>query len=693
MNIRTVILAVITAVGCQSISAQVIPVPPESSGLQPRSTTVYLNNLDTLNNFNTEAVGVAIADNGNVLVGWEDDGEGLDDLRAVWTLLDPAGQSITPVTRITSSQAAYTGQVRSNRFLSYFRADDSATPGFTSWGPKIKANLFGSGLGMGASSYELGLEVTEFQAFDAGGDYPTVQLLADNGAPGKIVAGLTQTYALTPGGIRIADWDYLANGNVVIVAESRQQSDLVNLYGGAAAANHIIYRIVDPSGNEVSPIALASEQPVGTTMWHGVGVTENGFAIRFEKAGKATVRMFNNAGAPVTGDIDLQTLTGVAVAAGGGPGENAGFHGNGKDAYVAVNSGQHEGQRVVWVTVLEDDGNLRWSKSAVTDLTLTAQLGAADAAIEKNGEVIVVFSDVAVGNPVPLVMGCRLDPDGEPIGSTFFVSELEDPHLFQGLVLRAVSPRIALRDGLVAIAWESDNDSYTFGVDYTAVAFRLFAAYQPGTLESVGLTRLVPDTPVIVPPTNSRNNWEPYASVLGTSTFLIEGNTYAEGGTEFQRYVVALQPAAGGPMKLAEGFFGDNGQPFRAQINYSRQDGNPGRVAGDKRPGAVNFMVGGEASPHLIDAFKSDNRWNLGFNRLADGRYGTVQTFAIDPATLTQTMLSKAQDSALGRLTTGAAPGSQITRFGGDIVCLANGKFVSVVEDRSGVFTNGTATR
>ena len=409
MNIRTVILAVITAVSCQSIRAQVIPVPPESSGLQPRSTTVYINNLDTLNNFSTEAVGVAIADNGNVLVGWEDDGDGLDDLGAVWTLLDPAGQSITPITRITSSQAAYAGQVRSNRFLSYFRADGSATPGFTSWGPKIKANLFGSGLGMGATSYDLGLEVTEFQAFDAGGDYPTVQLLAGNGAPGKTVAGLTQIYTQTQGDIRIADWDYLANGNVVIVAESQQQADLVDLYGGTTAANHIVYRIVDPTGNEVSEVALASEQPVQTAMWHGVGVTENGFAIRFEKAGKATVRMFNNAGAPITGDIDLQTLTGVAVASGGGPGESAGFHGNGKDAYVAVNSGQHEGQRVVWVTVLNDDGTLRWSKSAVTDLTLTAQLGAADAAIEKNGEVIVVFSDVAAGNPVPFVMGCRLD--------------------------------------------------------------------------------------------------------------------------------------------------------------------------------------------------------------------------------------------------------------------------------------------
>lgn len=189
--------------------------------------------------------------------------------------------------------------------------------------------------------------------------------------------------------------------------------------------------------------------------------------------------------------------------------------------------------------------------------------------------------------------------------------------------------------------------------------------------------------PVIVPAVNSLGNWEPYASVLGTSTFLTEGNAFAEGSTAFQRYVVALQPAAGGAMKLGEGFYADNGTAFKGQIDYSRQDGNPGRVAGDKRPGAVNFMVGGEASPHLVAGFNSDSRWNLGFNHLLDGRYGTIQVYAPDPTTLVQTPLSKALDSANGRLTSGTPPGNQITRFGGDIACLDNGNFVSVVKDRS----------
>ena len=181
------------------------------------------------------------------------------------------------------------------------------------------------------------------------------------------------------------------------------------------------------------------------------------------------------------------------------------------------------------------------------------------------------------------------------------------------------------------------------------------------------------------------NNWEPYASVLGNSVFLVEGNAFAQNSTEDQRFIVALQPVTGGAMKQVDGFYGDNGQPFSGKINLSRQDGNPGRVAGDKRPGAVNYMVGGEASPHAVDAFNSDNRWKLGFDRLDDGRYGTVQTYKLDTATLTPTPLMKAQDSANGRLTSGSPDNNQITRFGGELAGLDNGNFVSVVEDRSKV--------
>jgi hypothetical protein len=210
--------------------------------------------------------------------------------------------------------------------------------------------------------------------------------------------------------------------------------------------------------------------------------------------------------------------------------------------------------------------------------------------------------------------------------------------------------------------------------------------FTPGSVQSVGLRHIVTDTVVINQSLDSLGNWEPYASVLGNSVFLIEGNAFADGTTDSQRYVVALQPAAGGAMKLGEGVFADNGSPFKGVINASRQNGNPGRVAGDPRPGAVNFVFGGETSPHVYPEFQSDNRWKLGFDRLGDGRYATVQSFKLDPATLAQTSLSKILDSANGRLTSGDPQGNnQISRFGGELAFLSNGNFVSVVEDRSKV--------
>ncbi|HTG44008.1 MAG TPA: hypothetical protein VK633_05700, partial [Verrucomicrobiae bacterium] len=324
------------------------------------------------------------------------------------------------------------------------------------------------------------------------------------------------------------------------------------------------------------------------------------------------------------------------------------------------------------------DGTVRFSRSIADDLEETNP-GGADAAITSDGRVFAVFDDIpATGAGVRVVMGRLFSKTGEPLGKTFFVSEKETA---ETATADAKNPRVAWRGELAAVVWESQNNPDAIN----EVAARFFSSFKPGSLESAGLTRIVADTPVIVPAEAALGNWEPYASVLGTSDFLVEANTFAQGTTDLQRYVVMVQPAAGGAPKLAEAFYADNGTPFAAQINESRQNGNPGRVAGDKRPGALNYITGGETSVHLYAPFQSDNRWSLGFDRLSDGRYGTVQTFKLDTSTLTATPLSKAIDSANGRLASGAASGNQITRFGGDVVALENGNFLSVVEDRSNV--------
>ncbi|MCB1125982.1 MAG: hypothetical protein KDM81_05765 [Verrucomicrobiae bacterium] len=682
-----VVVASLMAIGAPGLWGQSVTGTVDSNGLTARADTFYVNDLNTsLNNLNTEALGVAITAAGDIVIGWEDDGDGLSDLEAVWALYSAGGVPITGDADIASNR----GGSITMRYRSFFRANGSPTPANTAWGPKIKANLFGNGFGMGATAFDLRYEVPEVADIEVdaggGGDWPALQLLDNTGDPLGLVSGVSAAEAEPAGDIRIADWDYLANGNLVVVGESRQEADLVSKYGGAAAGKHAIFRIVTPAGEVVKAATLVSETAVANEIWHGVGVTANGFGVRFWQGGKTFVRLFDNAGEPVTGNLDLGTLTGNAAAAAGGRGDSAGFHGNGVDAYVAISAGTTA--QGAWVTVLNADGTVRYSRSASDDVPLTA-LGSVDAAIDPAGRVLAVWegqdsTDWAA--VCPLIMGRLLKADGTPVDQTFYVSELETPEL---AYFPSSGPRVTCLHDSFAVVWESQSAVASI----PTVAGRLFGiAHKPGSIESVGLTRIVPDTPVIVPQLASLGNWEPYASVVGNSAFLIECNTFAEGTTDKQRYVVMLQPVAGGTPRMVEGFYADNGQPFAGIINASRQNGNPGRVAGDVRPGAVNYLVGGEASPHVYSQFQSDNRWNLGFNRLADGRYAVVQGYSLDLATLTPTPLCKALDAINGRLTSGTAGGNQIGRFGGDLVALDNGNFVATVDDRSGVREAGNIT-
>ena len=672
------------------------PGNPEDNGLVPKTDTFYINvPPDFVNNGKVESLGVAIANNGNVMIGWEDDGDGLMDWEGVWMLFDPAGKAITGDLEMKSLDPALAGQTVTTKYRAYFRKDGSPVSGNTSWGPKIKANLFGDGIGMGATSYALGLEVPEFAAIQTtpageAGDFPGVQLLANDGKPIGIVSGASDAYADADGDIRIGDWEYLSNGNIIIVGESRQQQDLVDKYKGTAAANHAVYRIVDPTGKEIRAESLVSSEPVKSEIWHGVGVTKNGFAVRFSWNGVGAVRLFDNSGAPISTNLDIAKITGKVGAASGNRGDGVGFHGNGNDAYVVVNNGtDDQGAKQVWLTVLNaNDGSARYSRAVADDISLTGP-DRVDAAIDPSGRVIAVFDDTsATGGANRLVLARVFDETGKPVGGTFYVSELENG---PAAAAESRQARVSWRGGLAAVVWQSLNNPNS--PDQRVVAARFFSTFTAGSVESVGLKRLVSDTPIILPEADALGNWEPNISVLGNSVFLLEGNTFAGGSASEQRFVVALQPADGKPMKLGEGFYADNGQPFNGQINASRQNGNPGRVAGDKRPGAVNFIVGAEASPHAYPEFASDNRWQLGFDRGADGRYATVQIFKLDTATLAQTPLSKAIDAVNGRLTSGTpATAPEIGRFGGEVAGLDDGNFVVVVDDRSNAHASERAT-
>jgi hypothetical protein len=448
---------------------------PATSGLIPKTPTFYVN-TNCVNNWNGESDGVAIADNGNVLVGWEDDGDDILDMEAVWSLFDNAGNRLTALTVQTTFDG--TASVN-NTFLSYFRPNGTATPGIYSWGPKIKANLFGKGVGMGAVAYDpIGSEIPyleDINADDGGyGDFPAVQLLTNDGKPaGPVLTGASDGDAQPSGNIRIADWDYLATGNILIAGESRQEQDLVDRFGGSMGRRHAVYRVVTPAGGEVKSYSLASASNEDRVeMWHGAGVTATGFALRFSvtaSGGDTTpgvnVRLFDNDGNPTSGNLHLATVAGHPEAGGGGRGDGAGFHGNGKDAYVHV-CGSGSGP---WVTVLNADGSLRWSRGvADPDETIVGN-NRVDGAIAPDGRVIAVWDsklpNAAVGDPVTdpptyvtnrVVQARLFNADGSPSGGSFVVSEWENP-ANPAATNNVSTPRVAWRGNTIAITWVTLN--------------------------------------------------------------------------------------------------------------------------------------------------------------------------------------------------------------------------------------------
>ena len=465
------------------------PGAPDTNGLSPTTATFYVNSTNSINNGNTESLGLAIAKNGNVIVGWEDDGADIADIEAVWTVFDSTGNWITPDTKIDSLAL---GTSITNKYLSYFRPNGSATPGYVSWGPKIKANWFGDGVGHGAVGMDpMGVEITDFAAYIGNDDFPVVQLFnnAGSAAVSPVLTSISVAYAATAGSVRIGDWDYLSNGNIVIAGDSRQNDDLWALYGGTVGYQHAIYSIVTPTGAVVTTNRLIRDdvttQVGNENIWHGVAVAKDGFAIRLNLGdGRGvTVRLFDNSGNPLTTNMSLTAITGHPQAGGGGRGDDCGFGGNGKDAYVHAASYNVDGTNGYWVTVLNTNGTVRWSRDVANDMILTGVDGG-DAAINENGEVIVVFSAKAdSGNLVQAVLGRRFDASGNPVGGTFFVSENEDPSNFNTSTSDA--PRVAWRNGQVAIAWRSLNDPNNVLVK--EVALRQFSTVPPSLkIERVG---------------------------------------------------------------------------------------------------------------------------------------------------------------------------------------------------------------
>jgi hypothetical protein len=523
-------------------------------------------------------------------------------------------------------------------------------------------------------------------------------------------------------------WDYVYGPLVATsLAQGNNAPQLSRAGGTIAALDDGNFAIViddktcftDPAG-EVATMAIIS--PTGSIVkgptlvdardiWDNVCAFKGGFAVRCHDM----LYFYDNTGA-LKATNNVVTSSGISFDTGRGDSTRVASDIRSRFVYMAGAAATDAGPAVqlaiwnatngVFVTNVVVSSDMDATVFAATDVNLAVDLsdrvcvaygGKPDTSLFNNEQIIarvMQFNGKLSNGP-----SASTNANVKFITPSFFPFKNSDTtnNLAGMMGYKTWVPSVAMTKDAICIAAKGTVNSQgdpTLGPD-TAAETTLYTViaqpYVPGGIESVGLTRIVPDTPVVVTEADKLGNWEPYSSVLGNSTFLIEANTFAQdasGATDLinQREVVAFQPVAGGAMKLGDAFFADNGTPFRLANNLSRQNGNPGRVVGDKRPGATTFMTLAETSVGQLDPFKSDARWNKNPMYQDVNRYVTEQLFALGSG-LAQTPVAKAWDYVYGPLAANAIPDGnnapQLSRTGGTAACLDNGNWVVVIDDKT----------
>ncbi len=217
---------------------------------------------------------------------------------------------------------------------------------------------------------------------------------------------------------------------------------------------------------------------------------------------------------------------------------------------------------------------------------------------------------------------------------------------------------------------------YTLVIGFLLVG-SVATAQLPVDHAAAGVTVLVPDHPFFLVDEPNGNYWEPFTDIFGDGTAAVVAGTYPEDEDGMNCKVGFIYPD--GTVEEYWGFYADDGTPFVGNINSARTSGNPPRIACDRRPGGTRYVVGQETTVWDIEAFASDNRWQI-FEY--DRQMAACQLFnktvsGPDPIT-------KVFDPIYGggAVVDGWQNNQQI-RFGGELRFLSNGNFVVVPEDQS----------
>jgi hypothetical protein len=111
------------------------------------------------------------------------------------------------------------------------------------------------------------------------------------------------------------------------------------------------------------------------------------------------------------------------------------------------------------VTVLNANGTLRWTRKVGEEFE-TISANRADGAIAPDGRVIALWDDPGAGG-TRSPQARLFNANGVPIANRFWVSERDQPPPGGTSSFVADEPRVAWRDGGVAVIWRSLNSPDT----------------------------------------------------------------------------------------------------------------------------------------------------------------------------------------------------------------------------------------
>ena len=444
-----------------AFTAYASPVSLSDAGVTALTKDNIILNKDPIpNGGSIESFGIAIAPNGNVVVGWEDDNGGI---QAAWMMLDKTGKLIN------------------KDALSYAGDDGKPISNLGGWGPKIHANLYGDGISFGSSYFDwIGSDdpTDKIPTYESLGsdDSPAVQLINNDGSfNGKIISAYPNDFVQRDGSIRIADAELLSNGNIVVIGEDRQSGDGPDLFELPNASQVVIAGIVKPDRTIVkAPVAVQQSDAKGEA-WHGVATFTGGFGVRYSANG-VKLRFFDNDLKPLTDEINVGDLDPNLNA--GGRGDGAGWHGNGKGRFLLV--GQLNGQ--VYAAVFDQMGKLVVGPVQADESDAAQGLGAdrVDGAIDEAGNFVLAWRDQTLldfAANTGVIAARFFNADGTPKTKSFLVTATaSDKWLAEDS-----NPRVALHAGVAAMAWQDAN---TDALAKQEVAVRLFASPFAGTAVS-----------------------------------------------------------------------------------------------------------------------------------------------------------------------------------------------------------------